>query len=463
LELDFHPTADLAVTAARHRFDVGKLAALDHVDVHREFDAERADLLQHGRGVVLSGLDRAGLFTAWDAGDEAIDVPEKTPNLFFRAANIDFTFEAQGKVPPEIFSPSYQIRLERASRAAHGGNLSRAGIVDDHVFDVLQFLAEIILQAFFQTLLDLPHALAADAVALANLAQRERLFVKQSLAEDDQILVLETARELLDLLPQHLAILRVGDALLGVRAVVREKAQERGLAVFAHRHVRRDIAVGEPLLHLDDFPLFDVEPLGEELRPRSEAFSFESFFFLLEIKKELALGLCRPDLDHAPVVDEVADDISANPPDSVRRKADAAVRVEILDSLHEADVPFLNKIEKITERALIFARDHHDEPQVRRDELVGCLDAPLLFVFERELVLFLAAENGITADFREITLQRVGWNQRVRQLFRGRRAGFIINIDRFGERNVFAVIGWLGYYISRGQANGDSARKTGVL
>src|SRR5581483_7529976 len=249
--------------------------------------------------------------------DEAIDVPEKTPNLFFRAANIDFTFEAQGKVPPEIFSPSYQIRLERASRAAHGGNLSRAGIVDDHVFDVLQFLAEIILQAFFQTLLDLPHALAADAVALANLAQRERLFVKQSLAEDDQILVLETARELLDLLPQHLAILRVGDALL---------------------------AVGEPLLHLDDFPLFDVEPLGEELRPRSEAFSFESFFFLLEIKKELALGLCRPDLDHAPVVDEVADDISANPPDSVRRKADAAVRVEILDSLHEADVPFLNKI-----------------------------------------------------------------------------------------------------------------------
>src|ERR1043165_7878864 len=96
--------------------------------------------------------------------------------------------------------------MERASRASARSAASGAGIVDDDVFDVLQFFAEVIFQAFFQPLFDLPHALAADAVTLADLAQRERLFVQQALAKDDEIFVFETARELLDLLAEDLSV-----------------------------------------------------------------------------------------------------------------------------------------------------------------------------------------------------------------------------------------------------------------
>src|SRR5262249_18473759 len=102
LELDFHAAADLAVAAARYRFDVGELAAFHNVDVHGELDAERPHLFHHRRGVMFSGLDRARLLAARNAGDETIDVPEKTPHFFFRTVNLDFAFETQANVPPEV-------------------------------------------------------------------------------------------------------------------------------------------------------------------------------------------------------------------------------------------------------------------------------------------------------------------------------------------------------------------------
>src|ERR1051325_1881033 len=354
--------------------------------------------------------------------------------------------------------------MERASRAPARRAASGAGIVDDDVFDVLQFFAEVIFQAFFQPLFDLPHALAADAVTLADLAQRERLFVQQALAKDDEIFVFEAARELLDLLAEDLSVLRIGDALFGIVFVVGQEAQERGLAVFSHRHVGREVAVREPLLHLDDFALFDVEALGEELGARREALGLESFLFLLQIEEELALRLRRADLDHAPVVNEVPDDIGANPPDGIRRKADAAVRIEVLHRLHQADIALLDEIEEIAKRALILARDHHHESQVRRDEFVSRLDVSTLLVFDCDLVLFLAAEHRIAPDFGEITLQRIGRNDRLRRRFIvGLRAGLFANVDRFGKRNIFAVIVFLGHESSRRRTNGAAALQDGVL
>jgi hypothetical protein len=44
---------------------------------------------------MLSRLDRSRLLAARNAGDEPIDVPEKTPHFFFRAVNLDFAFETQ--------------------------------------------------------------------------------------------------------------------------------------------------------------------------------------------------------------------------------------------------------------------------------------------------------------------------------------------------------------------------------
>src|SRR5881398_1020385 len=53
------------------------------------------------------------------------------------------------------------------------------------------------------------------------------------------------------------------------------------------------------------------------------------------------------DLHHPPVVHDVADDVRADPPDRVGRKADTAVRVEVLDRLEQADVAFLDEVGQV--------------------------------------------------------------------------------------------------------------------
>src|SRR4029079_12367106 len=117
----------------------------------------------------------------------------------------------------------------------------------------------------------------------------------------------------------------------------------------------------ETLLHLDDLLLLHVEPLREKLRAGREAFRFELVLLLLQIKEELPLRLRRAELYQAPIVHDVTNDVRADPPYGVRREAHAAVRIEVLHRLHEADVALLDEIEERAERPLVLARDHDDE------------------------------------------------------------------------------------------------------
>ena len=116
-----------------------------------------------------------------------------------------------------------------------------------------------------------------------------------------------------------------------------------------------------------------------------EALGLEPVLLLLQVEEELALRLRRADLHHPPVVHHVADDVGADPPDGVRREADAAVGIELLHRLHEADVALLDQVEQVAEGALVLARDHHHQPQVGGDQTVRRLDVLVLLVADRQI------------------------------------------------------------------------------
>ena len=103
-----------------------------------------------------------------------------------------------------------------------------------------------------------------------------------------------------------------------------------------------------------------------------------------------------------PVVHDVADDVGADPPHRVRREAHAAVRVEVLDRLEQPDVALLHEVEQVVDGALVLARDHHDEAEIRGDEVPRRLPVALLLPLDGELVLLLARQDGDAADLGEV-------------------------------------------------------------
>src|SRR4029077_1045761 len=58
-----------------------------------------------------------------------------------------------------------------------------------------------------------------------------------------------------------------------------------------------------------------------------------------------------------------------DPPRGVRAELVAALVLELVDRLHEADVPLLNQVEELETAVRVLLRDRDDEAEVRFDEL----------------------------------------------------------------------------------------------
>src|SRR5881396_2590237 len=303
--------------------------------------------------------------------------------------------------------------------------------------DVRDLPAHVVGEPLLHAHLDLPHPLARDAELVADLLQRYGLLVTHERREpplvDHQVLPLEGLLELVRRLADEPMVLLVGDGVGSVLAA-RQKIKERGVLVLPDGRVDRDVARREALLHLDHLLLAHVEALGDQLRTGREALALEPLALLGEVEEELALRLRGADLHQAPVVHDVADDVGADPPHRVGGEADAAVGVEVLDRLEEADVPLLDEVEEIVEGALVLARDHHDQPEVGRDEAPRRLPVLVLVPAHGELVLLLAREERDAADLAQVALERVGGDEgaaraRLDRGLRRRRRDLRLGID----------------------------------
>ena len=67
-------------------------------------------------------------------------------------------------------------------------------------------------------------------------------------------------------------------------------------------------------------------------------------------------------------VGDAAGDGLADPPRGVGRELEALAPVELLDGVHEAEVPLLDEVEEREPGGLVLLGDRHDQAQVRLDE-----------------------------------------------------------------------------------------------
>jgi hypothetical protein len=97
----------------------------------------------------------------------------------------------------------------------------------------------------------------------------------------------------------------------------------------------------------------------------------EALLHRAQVEEQLALGLGRRDLDHAPVLQDVLVDLGLDPVHGVAHQAHALVGVEALHGLHQADVAFLDQVAVRQAVAQVLAGNGHHEAQVRQHQRAG--------------------------------------------------------------------------------------------
>ena len=144
---------------------------------------------------------------------------------------------------------------------------------------------------------------------------------------------------------------------------------------------------------------------------RGEAFRLQPLGLLAQVEKEFALRLRGADFDQPPVVDQETVDVGAHPPNRVRGKADAAVRVEVAHGLHQADVALLNQVEQVARGVGELAGDFDHQAQIGGNQSIRVGRIVMLRVALGDFDFFLAAEQRKAANFGQIAAQRIVGDQ----------------------------------------------------
>src|SRR5262245_22154726 len=255
--------------------------------------------------------------------------------------------------------------------------------------------------------LDLADALARDVEGAADLLERVLGAVADAEAHLQDLLLarrqgLEDApRLLLQVRYEHRVDRREHAAVLD------EVAQMR-ILFLADRCLERDRLLRD-LHDLADLGDRHVHSLGDLLRVRLAA---ELLDERPRRARELVDRLDHVDrnADRPRLVRDRARDRLADPPRRIRRELVSAAVLELLDRLHDADVPLLDEVEELQAAVGVLLRDRDDEAQVRNNELVLGLVGLLLaladhperlldvLVRDAELLLELAQRLLVLGD-----------------------------------------------------------------
>src|SRR5512133_339855 len=237
---------------------------------------------------------------------------------------------------------------EAGERARHCAALALGG--------VLLARLEVVREELLGPKLDLAHALARDAPALADLLEGARLILLEPVVDDVPAQLTHALADPAERLA-HLAVrLDREERVLRARAVVLDPLEMGGLVLVVDRAVEREVG------------------LGHRAALRSDA---------------------------APRLLEVLADVGADPPDGVRGEAGAGVRVELLGRAHQADVPLLDHVVEADGPAPLLAGDGHDEGEVVAHEALPRVHVTAAGL-DGEGVLVLAGEGRGLADGIEV-------------------------------------------------------------
>ncbi len=136
-----------------------------------------------------------------------------------------------------------------------------------------------------------------------------------------------------------------------------------------------------------------------------------------QVEEQLALGLGRGDLDHAPVLQDVFVNLGLDPVDCIRYQAHALIGIEALDRLHQADIAFLDQVRMRQAITEVAARNRHDQAQVRQHQRLRGGEVVIVAQAARQRHFFLVTQHRQTIDGRNIRIdiaQGAGKAQRQR-------------------------------------------------
>src|SRR5450755_4370174 len=214
--------------------------------------------------------------------------------------------------------------------------------------------------------LDLADALARNREALPDFFQRVLAAVFQAEAHLDYFFFARSqrAQDLSRLVLEVHVDYRFGGRDHG--AVFDEVAEMR-IFLFANRRFERDRFLRD-LQNLPHLRHGNVHALGDFFAGR---FASQFLHQLPRGADQLVDGFdhVHRDADRTRLIGNRARDRLPNPPRGVRRKFVAAAVFEFVDSLHQADVAFLNQVEELQSAVGVFLGDRNHETKVGLDEL----------------------------------------------------------------------------------------------
>jgi hypothetical protein len=98
-------------------------------------------------------------------------------------------------------------------------------------------------------------------------------------------------------------------------------------------------------------------------------------------------------------------DRGLDPPHRIGREAEAAIGIEFLHTLHQADVPFGNQLGHRQTVAAIAHRDLGNETQVAGHQLRSRLGITMFLIPLGKHVFLLCGQERELADFRQIAVE----------------------------------------------------------
>ncbi len=137
---------------------------------------------------------------------------------------------------------------------------------------------------------------------------------------------------------------------------------------------------------------------------------------VLEFHLEMALGAdhvlqfahdVHRQADRPGLVDHGTLDGLTDPPGGVGREAEAALRIELLQRVDQAEVPLLDEVEQRQAPVGVMLGNRHDEPQVALDHRLARREVAGQRAHGR-VVLFLRRHQAVGADGGQVALDVVG-------------------------------------------------------
>ena len=185
----------------------------------------------------------------------------------------------------------------------------------------------------------------------------------------------------------------------------------------AHRDVERAVAAHHHApVHVDHFLLGHAEVgrdlghvVGMEVRI---LVGFELLLHPAQVEEQLLLRRGGAHLHEAPRAQDEFLDRGLDPPHRIGREAEAAIGLELLDALHQADVAFGNEVADRQAVAAIAHGDLGHEPQVAGDQLRRGFGILVLGIALGEHVFLLGRQHGEFLDLGEIAVEALLTAQR---------------------------------------------------